>query len=557
MLNLDYPEILTLFGQHLAPRRSESASFLIWFLENYYRLDTLEAIDSVCDQRGDKGVDGIYVNEAENTIDIFQSRISQRRDASIGDASLREFYGTLAQFRSREALENLVSTAGDAQVARLVRHLDLLSKLGSFEMRGVYLVNSDIDSNGTAYLATTPEILFIGKSRLISTYISDQRTAPVDVPVTFDVSGFSATEYIVDADTRALIAPVKARELGNLQGLADQSLFDFNVRGALGNTQVNRDIVASIRDPGVHKLFPLFHNGITIVCKTLERTPDRIRIKDYYVVNGCQSLNALYDNRSSLTEDLRILTKIVKMELPSSLAERVTRYSNNQNGVKARDFKSNNPIQIRLQNEFKSLYPGQYALEIKRGESLPSGEPITNEAAGLNLMAFDLKQPWATHRKYQVFEDKYPDLFGRPEVTADRIVLCQVLMGSILNAAEKINNKLFGRYSLTRFALLYMLRLVMENDVTGLEAIRHPDRFVQDREIRRRFAQCIDRIVNDIVIDVNGEVDALGDDFDYRGKLRDEAWVKALGKEVVGNYLKLVSRHRIPSLDTEWRTPGA
>jgi len=36
-------------------------------------------------------------------------------------------------------------------------------------------------------------------------------------------------------------------------------------------------------------------------------------------------------------------------------------------------------------------------------------------------MAFDLKEPWGTHRKYQVFDEKHADLFARPEVTADRI----------------------------------------------------------------------------------------------------------------------------------------
>ena len=71
MLNLDYPGILNLFSQHLAPKRNESAAFLIWFLENYYRLDTLEAIDSVCDQRGDKGVDGIYINEVRMLLIFF------------------------------------------------------------------------------------------------------------------------------------------------------------------------------------------------------------------------------------------------------------------------------------------------------------------------------------------------------------------------------------------------------------------------------------------------------------------------------------------------------
>ncbi len=41
----------------------------------------------------------------------------------------------------------------------------------------------------------------------------------------------------------------------------------------------------------------------------------------------------------------------------------------------ARDFKANanNPIQIRLQNEFRKDYDGQYQFEIKRGEAHTSG----------------------------------------------------------------------------------------------------------------------------------------------------------------------------------------
>ena len=248
MLTLDYPDIVKLFPQHLSPKRSESASFLIWFLENYYRLDTLEAIDAVCDQRGDKGIDGIYVNQADSTIDVFQSKIHQKRESTVGDTSLREFYGTLAQFRSEKDLNNLLSSAGDAEVAHLVKRLDLIPLLSTLDIRGVYLSNANTDSNGNAYLTTIPEIVFIGKDRLTSTYIDNQRTAPLSTPVTFDVSGFSVTEYIVDKDTRALIAPIKAKELVKLQGIADQSLFDLNVRGALGRTQVNRDIVASIKD---------------------------------------------------------------------------------------------------------------------------------------------------------------------------------------------------------------------------------------------------------------------------------------------------------------------
>jgi hypothetical protein len=285
----------------------------------------------------------------------------------------------------------------------------------------------------------------------------------------------------------------------------------------------------------------------------MESDSDRLTIENYFVVNGCQSLNALYDNRSFVTGDLRVLCKVIKMEIKSSLAEMVTRYSNNQNGVKARDFMSNNPIQIRLQNEFKEFYNGKYRLEIKRGEISDGEEIISNEIAGLYLISFDLKEPWTTHRKYRVFEEKHADIFARPEVTADRILMCHLIIKTIEKNSDKINNKLFGKYALTEYILLYIVRTILENDESGKIAIQKPHEFVRSDENSVKFCKCIDTIVKDVIVDVNGEVDELGVNFDYRGKLRESTWVKELSKKVIADYLKLVNRNRIESFKVEWK----
>lgn len=557
MLDLTYPQLLNLFSDHLDPKRTESASFLIWYLEHYYRLDPLEAVDCVCDQSGDKGIDGIYVNEAANTIDVFQSKIFQASDRSLGDALLREFRGSLAQFATPETLQNLVETAGDAEVARLISRLELVKKLPSYEIRGVFLANVDPDANANAFLAGEPLLQCVGKSVLGQTFVSDAREVPPAPAVSFEVSGLPVSKYVVDGRTRALIAPLKARELVALQGITDQSVFAFNVRGPLGRTQVNRDIVKSIKDPATHKLFPLFHNGITIISQKVTDTDDKISIENYHVVNGCQSLSALHENRASITDNLRVLTKILEMEIGSPLSDMVTHYSNNQNGVKARDFKSNSPIQIRLQNEFRERYAGQFAFEIKRGEHPGVGELISNESAGLYLMAFDLKEPWATHRKYELFEEKHSELFARPEVTADRIVLCYLLAKTISDASHRIENGLFGKYALTKFAILYMLRLILEGDKTGRQLLASPDAFVRDVTTRGRLTAAIRKIVDDMIVDINDEVKEFGGDFDYRGRLRDSEWVKNLARTVVGTYQKMVQRGRVPSLDSEWTQAGA
>jgi len=249
---------------------------------------------------------------------------------------------------------------------------------------------------------------------------------------------------------------------------------------------------------------------------------------------------------------LRILTKLVQVDVSSELSKNITWYSNNQNGIKPRDSKANNPFQIRLQNEFLTNYSNQYWFEIKRGERVGPGDKISNEEAGLYLMSFDLKEPWATHRKYQVFDEKYSDLFCRPEVSADRIVMCYIMMKAITSSTAKIENTLFGKYALTERAMLYMLRCILENDSLGKELIANPAPFVRHPKARSHFTACVSGIVNDIIVDLNAEVKELGPDFDYRGKLRDPDWVKNLSKDVVSSYLKLVQRDRIPSFETEW-----
>jgi hypothetical protein len=198
------------------------------------------------------------------------------------------------------------------------------------------------------------------------------------------------------------------------------------------------------------------------------------------------------------------------------------------------------------------LYKGQYSFEIKRGETKGRGRVISNETAGLYLMAFDLGEPWATHRKYQVFTGKYSVLFARPGVTADRIVLLQVIADAIAEALPSINNQLLAKYVLTRYALMYVVRNILEKDELFREIDLNPKRFVRDKNDREHFLACIRGIVGDIVEDLNAEVDEYGEDFDYRDKLRDEKWVRDLSRTIVADHAKLIKRNKIQSFSQEW-----
>lgn len=551
--NFSYPSILEAIAPFSATGRSESAAFLIWYLVNMYRLDEIEAVDAVCDQKGDKGVDGIYINEGNGTIDVFQCRVFQS-DKKVGDTALKEFSGTLTQFASVQSIENILGSAGDIALTRLIKSTNLISLLPSYQVRGIFLTNSNTDANGEVFLKHAENIDFQGPSQILEAYISDKKDALQQGEAKFDISGLLRATYTVDKETHTVIAPVLASELVALKGIEDQSLFSLNVRASLGNTKVNRDIVASIKNKALHKLFPLFHNGVTVLAETVNSTDDQISIRNYFVVNGCQSLNALFRNMKELTSELRVLAKFIQVPADSKLSELITAYSNNQNGVKARDFKSNNPIQTRLQNEMVAKFKGRYAYEVKRGEPLAQGEAISNENAGLYLIAFDLKEPWTTHRKYQVFDEKYVDIFGRPEVTSARIVFCHELFGQIHSRVGQLKNQLVGKYVLTQFFLLYVLRRVFDSELFGAKLVKEPEFFVNTEAQVVKLRKFIGHLLDGLMIDLNLETENLGDDFDYRGKLREKEFISKLSNELLSSFLKDIKRGKALPLQSLWDT---
>src|SRR5262249_1158002 len=95
--DLEYTSLQKLIGPYSVKGRTESASFLNWFLENIYRLDDVAADDAICDKPNDKGIDGIQVDEINEEINERQGKVRQKANSTLGDTDLKEFAGTLSQ----------------------------------------------------------------------------------------------------------------------------------------------------------------------------------------------------------------------------------------------------------------------------------------------------------------------------------------------------------------------------------------------------------------------------------------------------------------------------
>ena len=519
-------------------------------------MDDTSADDAICDGSQDKGIDAIYVDELNEEIIVFQAKTVESAQKTIGDKSLKEFAGTLNQLSTVANIEMIeVGNANDT-LKKLVADLKLKNRISSgFIVKGIFITNALADQNAIEYLSSNENIKLFDKKKIAEVHIDFEKQGGVNDEFIFDCSHVTPLNFsTIDNIAEVWVFNAFASDLVNMSGIEDASLFQQNVRLALGSTKVNKAIKKSILDPEEHVKFQLYHNGITIICESANLDNDRITISNYVVVNGAQSISTLYNQRKNITENLKIITKIIKLNTQDvSLVKRITTNSNNQNAIKPRDLQSNQTIQQRLKKEFESI--DGYEFAVKRGETLGEGKVISNEDAGRMLLTFDLNEPWNSHQKSQIFDEFYSKIFGRPEVNAQRIILVFEILSIVEEQLNQIEHKQYAYYSATKYFLLYVISKIMQEDEIGKAIFKNKLNITSNDKDLNEFKRIISDILrNNIIVDLNYFLrEERNSAFDYKKLSKNTAELQGLSTELLKDYEKDLKRAKVNSISKQWR----
>jgi hypothetical protein len=222
MLDLNYTNLINLIKPYKVEERTESTAFLHWFLVNIYRLDRIEVDDVICDGRGDKGIDGIYINENGDCIDIFQSKIVQSENKTLGDTQLKEFIGSISQLQTNESLESLIKNTGNTQLkSLLLNNKDKLSS-SDYSIRGIFITNALKDINADNLLQTVSNKLEVwDRDYIAQMYVPSEKAIVATSELSFDVFGRDYCKYDVENIARVVIAPISATDLVKMEGIAN------------------------------------------------------------------------------------------------------------------------------------------------------------------------------------------------------------------------------------------------------------------------------------------------------------------------------------------------
>lgn len=445
-INLLKTEVARIATKHKVIR---SKAFLLWFARNVLELTDEEALDAISiEGSNDKRVDLFYKNTDQGKIIIVQGEYSERGTVTPKLDKIDGLLGSLNWLSSPEALrkDGKVDLAEAAQ-----EYLDAVREGYGVEFWFVYAGPKDI--NGEKHIAIynqNPENTDNKRScrhcdlKLLETYHNEAtgHVKRLDSESILLVDGMHF-KYVASFG-EALVATIPASELVRLYKTYEDRLFERNVRLFLGAKKgsINAGIAETLRSQD--KLnFWAYNNGLTIVCSEFTEAKDVVRIKDFCIVNGCQSTRSLADNESSVDSTITVLVRI--LAVGNGLVDEVIRFTNSQNPIRAWDIASQNRTQRRLKKAFDELkHPCIYVT--RRGD-----HPKTNLAKYKNggrlrqIKLADVAQYLAAYvglpvlaykDKALIYSSRHDDVFPH-DIKVEEVLFAWICSQEVIKVTEK------------------------------------------------------------------------------------------------------------------------
>ncbi|MDZ5447594.1 AIPR family protein [Micromonospora sp. 4G57] len=195
-------------------------------------------------------------------------------------------------------------------------------------------------------------------------------------------------------------------------------LFYENVRDFQGYNSVNAEIRRTLQDPDRRGRFAVLNNGITIVARELTTTGEEVHIRDFQIVNGCQTCHVLFDQRESLSDGVHVNVRLIQSN-DEDVIGGIIAATNRQTAVTEDDLAARESFHKKLE-DFFAAQPESRRLYYERRSRQYSGEAsvertrvITRPQLTKAYAAMILNEPAGTGR-YARLKSKHEKMLFQP-----------------------------------------------------------------------------------------------------------------------------------------------
>lgn len=327
-----------------------------------------EAAAAVVDGGGDGGIDAVHYSPNAHTLWLVQSKFitSGRGEPDLGGATKFKagienlLQGNFAAFDQNDAWKKLIPTL------RAVFRDSSLQVRAVVVYSGINLVSEDrrrLFDDLKRRFSPDSDYLQVQLCNLTTVHDwltgADQGPGVSELEITLLKPGWVPTPY------ETVYGLLSLADLAGFYMAHGRRLIAANIRAYKGNTEVNDQILATIRDEPSH--FFYLNNGLTAYCERLEvdnldrANSERKRVRAFgiSIVNGAQTLGSVAEFFSAPPDPAPqgfVFLKIISLERcedDRSFADRITHSTNFQNQIGARDFVALDEQQERIANQLK------------------------------------------------------------------------------------------------------------------------------------------------------------------------------------------------------------
>lgn len=494
----------------------DAQAFSYFALSKILKIDDAEIAASITDGGDDRGIDAVYIDSRPEArrIHLFQFKHVadfKKADNNFPSNEVDKIATFLDDcFRQDEAMEQncnpllwlkVQAIWSALEEAVYSVHVHLCSNASKLKEQHAERFREGLKPYRHAQLSEHDLLWF---SNALSRDIREDRKMVLPI---VENQLFGRT----DGFAQGLIATVRANDLVDLirdeeyPNEVDSTLFEENIRLYLGeDNEVNRKILTTALSKNNLEFWYL-NNGVTIVCEGLEYQPKsanpKAHLKNPQIVNGGQTSHALFEagrTDPSKIADVRILVRIIET-VDHALTNRVAEATNSQTPIRSRDIRSNDKIQIQLEN---ALRPLGYFYERKNDQHIGEATDRRIDAVKLGqvILAYVLREPdRAKTASNKIFGEYYEWVFNENILSAENVLAVWRIYKKVEEDRQKTLKVMSGglrkRYDEAWiiegvFHILYMLSL--KTEASGGDIFAYDEVIAHYDEVKSEIERFVD-----------------------------------------------------------------
>lgn len=349
--------------------KTKGKLFLKFYLneifQKTYNIDADAIEQGIVDNANDKGIDFITIDD--DKVYIIQTKYQYKPLKEIPD------FINLPESIKTDLYKNTCN-------AELKAYFTEIKRKKNLEYNLLFVTTEKVSNEEEEYYASLVnnehiQFSIIDSTKLRAEYesIKTMGDNPPD-RVSLNLGNEDVLELNTICPNETILITQKGSKLKGLYQNREyrERLFNLNIRQWLGKNTVNKGMIETL-ETAPDKFF-YYNNGITAICEDYRWDKEKqiLECTKFQVVNGAQTLTTIAKEPETIDlSNVKVLIKIVKADKytsgdkESSLAFNIVKNNNSQTVIKSIDFRSNDAIQIAIENkvkDYKLKYPLEYPM---------------------------------------------------------------------------------------------------------------------------------------------------------------------------------------------------